>query len=144
VNEQKNLSLGFNLRCDEGSSYPTTCDMLNDYSYVLDRRAAQTFMSQYAILLYNSHNLNPDQQISDYHWKHKNQETFHREIAKVNGIHIKSVSARLLPLQRVGSVKYDGKLKICLHKVCDSNSTNLKWLNPTSLFSRCLGNDLNP
>lgn len=63
---------------------------------------------------------------------------FLRAIANENGVHVKSMPARLFPFQRAGHVRHDnGMLQICLHKVCDSKSPNSKPLDPYQYLSRC-------
>lgn len=136
----QSASLAFNLHCGPGSTYPSSCGMLTDYGFVLDRQAARTFMSQYSILLHNSHDLHPDQSSSNHHWGHGNFESFLRAIANENGVHVKSMPARLFPFQRAGHVRHDnGTLQICLHKVCDSKSRNSEPLDPYQYLSRCHG-----
>merc|ERR1712190_128834 len=95
---KQNKSLAFNLYCGPGSTFPVGCTGLTDYAFVLDRRAAQTFMSQYSILLYNSHDVGYHQipkRRSLHHWDHSNVESFLHAIADENGVHVESMPAQL-------------------------------------------------
>lgn len=134
----KSSSRAFNLKCQHnlGSTYDPGCNGFTDYVFILDRKAAHTFMSQYNLLLHGTH-AGRTTQTPEKYWT-GNVEKFAMAIALDNEIEMVSVPAQLIPMSRGGHVTGNKfHMEMCLHKTCDSQSEEFDALNPEGLYKTC-------
>eukprot|EP00438_Fugacium_kawagutii_P022214 Skav203947 [mRNA] locus=scaffold391:189933:197689:- [translate_table: standard] len=107
---------------------------INDWIFVLDRAAAETFGKCYSRLAHPATFGNTwlKSGYADFTnvW---NSETFYLFLAKFADIKVIEVPTFLLPMQRAALL--DGKF--CLYKICDSHSENVPWLEPERDMHMC-------
>eukprot|EP00438_Fugacium_kawagutii_P032763 Skav206032 [mRNA] locus=scaffold1314:420177:421283:+ [translate_table: standard] len=123
----------YSVLCETGQDHLRTGG-INDWIFLLDRPAAETFGKCYSRLVHPATFGNAWLQ----RWNNTevwNSETFYLFLSKFADIKVIEVPTYLLPMQRVALM--DGQL--CLYSYCDSHlpSKNVPWLKPDENMLTC-------
>eukprot|EP00438_Fugacium_kawagutii_P026048 Skav215420 [mRNA] locus=scaffold356:629461:630264:- [translate_table: standard] len=124
----------YSVLCETGQSHLRNGG-INDWIFLLDRQAAETFGKSYSRLAQPAAFGNAWLQRYENNTEVWNSETFYLFLAKFADIMVIEVPTYLLPMQRVASM--DGHL--CLYAFCDSHlpSKNVPWLKPEDSMFTC-------
>lgn len=116
---------GYALSCEPGRSSFSPGTGIVDFVYLLERAAAEPFASFYTEIMLGTNG-------TQY------SEAFVVALAKKYMVQFHEVPAGLFPFQRIGRVQdADGRLRECLHYVCDSASEDVPYVKPERLWPLC-------
>merc|ERR1719356_1750711 len=129
---------GFALDCSAQMHGKARCTVwppaFTDYIFVVDREVAGPFGKQYSLLL----------NVSELYPRARDDEHFVGQLINGHGIKMNRSPADLIPMQRGGHQRVDGKsgqIEICLHKLCDGTWThdgvNYPYLRPLRSMPPC-------